>query len=85
MMGHVMGQWFDQYMGATPSCTHRRRDKIVRSEEIVKTAEVAQPLNLAPPVLVVEMSRGGPVELIRRNGLREFKGSKEDDSVVTDN
>lgn len=41
MMGHSIGQWFDRYVGATLTSSHRHRDKLIRQEEMVIIVEVS--------------------------------------------
>ncbi|PPD81076.1 hypothetical protein GOBAR_DD21991 [Gossypium barbadense] len=57
IMGHVMGQWFDQYMRHTPTSSYRCHVEFVRQEETMRIVEVAPPANPAPMVPTIATSR----------------------------
>lgn len=76
MMSHVMGQWFDRYLGATPTSSHMCRHESVRPDETSRTLETAPPDNPAPLVPVVAPIRWDIVEAIRKKGAKEFRGGK---------
>lgn len=72
-------------MKVAPILFHRCRDKSVRPEEMVRMEEVAPQTNPSPLVLVVVVSRGDHMEVIRKQGAIVFRGSKEGDPVVVKN
>ncbi|KAK5846185.1 hypothetical protein PVK06_002459 [Gossypium arboreum] len=65
MMVHVMGKWFDCYMGATSTSSHRCCDELVREKETLKTTKVAQPTYPTLLALATSELRGNLVETIQ--------------------
>ncbi|PPS14414.1 hypothetical protein GOBAR_AA06165 [Gossypium barbadense] len=76
MLGHVMGQWFDRYMGATPTSFHWHCDEIVRPEETMRMTKFAPTMNPKPLIPTIVVSKGDFVEAIRKRGAKTSEAVK---------